>query len=677
MPTRYQNNGSFMNSTRIFLARRFVACLLSCLLLVWQLGDIPRAHAFIISSAMAAADCTANPEVCDTLQGDIEEANAQTNNGLTEDEARKQAAEMNATLRNGDPVNLDPGTATGEDVNSGYDTASAATLIIAIAAVIAGATWVFSCVNQPSAWIFGLVSIAWLVAEIIMMATSKDASERRLTAITNVSSEMVNIQTEAINKAKEETQAARDQTNTRYIVTSVVAALYVVAAVVALIEGILHVIPTVNYNDVCTGVGLNIPGQDFITPAKAIAKNEKKKQAPVALSKLTFMQKVKMIVNGSIGIESAKADTGDDVYLGLGIVGVVLVIIIGVVTIVQGGLRSGASTNGFARAAIMAVFAGFTIAAAVMIKDKMDTLDARIQKFGELIAALNAGTPQTSVLTGTTSTQTTGGGTNGIAQDDTKYDITGQLAGTCTTGEHKGLNIKADIGCKQTPIKLGQVPELNTQGAVEIPSSVLTGITNSSKFANDLNTGKGVSRDLSKMASKDSMAKLNSIKKSLAKSYEDLLKKQGKTTDSLEKMEGDIRKDLLAKVQTHLQKFSAADRQAVLSHIMGPDLPKDKLSKDLAKSKDLKNSGTASNHMPKNIMPAKFAPVKIDSGKNDTFAQGPKGLLDSADALNNLKYVEKDIDDHVEFSIFDVITNRYRKTAYPIIFERKSKGDKK
>ncbi|MBI2520952.1 MAG: hypothetical protein HYV97_11060 [Bdellovibrio sp.] len=603
--------------------------------------------------------------------------------------------EFESEIAGGTIVDLEGDTGCENDggtgVSAAYHTMEFATLIVAIAATIAGIQFVISCVSQPSAWVFFLTSLFWIIAEIVQTAQTKTAADRRLSIVTNVSEDAVEKQTAAINEAMEQTQQAADHASTRYTITVVAAVLYVIAAVVALIEGILHVIPTVNYNDQCSGAGMNTPSH-LKFKKQSIARNTNKpiNREDRSLESVNSYSYPSWTTNmikqllPFIGISDAQATNDDgsgsgsgsggdsnntDKQLeGMGMVGLLLTILMTVIIVLQTALSS-VKSSGFGRAVVMGVVAGFVIAAAVIIKEKKEQLEDRVKKFKELLAKLKAAASPTSTIDVKGSTaKSNGNNSDSTIVDSTELPTDNPLAGNCATGNQQKLPIKADLGCKNKPMVVEGNTSLPTNNVIEAPEGLLQGMNNSKTYAKDLAEGRGITSSMRQYDS-SAYAKFNKMKKEFGKKYLELIKKyKGETVDPIEKAEKDFRKDLLAKVNNELSKYSPAQLNSMTGQLLGFDSP------DLKNKVELNKDETIFNKGPKATVPGDSkntaAKIKLDDYGNVAASSTDIEEVDSAEALQGLKFKENDIAKDTGASLFLIITNRYRKTAYPLIFDK-------
>jgi len=552
----------------------------------------------------------------------------------------------------------------GGGVSSAYHTMEFATLIVAIAATIAGVQFVIGCVSQPSAWVFFLSSLFWIIAEIVQTAQTKTAADRRLSIVTNVSAEAVEKQSAAIKVAKEQTQQAADHAGTRYTITVVAAVLYVIAAVVALIEGILHVIPTVNYNDQCSGAGLYTPPH-LKFKKESFAQSMLKQLFPFI--GIPAAQATEGSGSGS-GSGSGEGDTDKQVSE-MGMVGLLLTILMVVVNTLNITLSSVKST-GFGRAVVMGVVAGFVIAAAVLIKEKKEQLEARVKKFDELLAKLKAAAPATPTGDVTGQTISTDSSTpSATVNNSTELPGDNSLAGNCAAGNQHKLPIKADLGCKGKPMVVEGNTVLPVNNALEAPEGLMQGMNNSKEFAKNLAEGKGITANM-RQYDNGAYAKFNKMKKEFGKKYLELVKKNNaEAVSSLEKAEKDFRKELLGKVRAEMNKYTPAQLNSMTGQLLGLDSP------DLKDKVDLSKDDAIFNNKPNTTAPGNNFKnagnkIKLDDYGNGISNSAEVEEVDSADSLQGLNYKENDITKDTGASLFLIITNRYRKTAYPLIFDK-------
>ncbi len=651
---------------RIFMTRKILTVVLCWCLATLQIITFNRAFAESGSgsSTRDSDRCAgAGSGGCDQFAEDLKNAQNDNGSGLTEDQMNERKKRMEQDEQSGTLVDLGSGDGSGAGggVSSAYHTVEFATLLIAMASGYAGTFFCIGCVNQPSAWIFGLVSIAYIIAEIVQTATTKDAASRRLTIITNVSKESVTAQTEALNQAIEQTKTAADHANTRYIVTSVMAALYIVAAIVALVEGILNKYPG-SWNDQCSGASAwwwPVPGskEQKLSLIESIMRDiqNMKKAAPI------WSENTMKMLLPALGIQDAQAD---DTLLAIGIVGALSGIFLPVFEAVKAALSAGKS-SGFVRAAVMAVVGGFVIAAAVIIKEKKDQLDERVKKYNELLSKLKERLKAPVVVTSETKVDSLGkDGFKAPESTSIETEKVDPLKGNCATGDQKKPMVVADLGCKKTPMVIEGNTDVPNNDVVELPASVLNAAKNSKTFATNMAQGKGIGE--LRQYDRGSYAKFNKIKSDLGKKFQDFSKKYAdEPVSSIEETELGIRKKLSASMKAEIQKYPVAQINSMMGQVMGLDAPEVKGITDVIDSKNVKKPVTATGDF-KNMVPK----IKLEDEAKENAGGENAEEVSSVDALKGLKYKEQDISNDTGASLFLIITNRYRKTAYPVFFDK-------
>ncbi|HAZ12653.1 MAG: hypothetical protein A2X86_11355 [Bdellovibrionales bacterium GWA2_49_15] len=628
----------------------------------------------------------------------------------------------------GSGVQAGSGPSAG-DINKG---ATEHDILMSIFAILIALMAIFYiCPNNISGILFALGGLFLIITEIVSLATRKDASERALTAISNVDAAQVSAQKDAIKIAKQATQDAADWASRRATMMMIVAIIWTVATVMAIIEAIWRIVSWGSYMDNClngnvlppTPVGSN--GKSKSIYAQFYKKNESdlrfftkddieiedtdqyfiKKELDTSLS-LAVTQSPPLVdyknhhqmqnaIAGGLVFEEVGGFEIDQMTArsqsiiekisnqffptaeaqeGIGML-VPILIAIGAAIAIAVFFRAWAHTSaasGWIRAVFIAIMMavmwwGYSIA-----QDKAKVLQERVAAYEELEAKIIAAMPAGPTAPVTTTTSSAASGGNGAPVTTSTAFDPGSGLGGCVSGSPTGSGLAAnDCSCEATnSCTKTTVP--NTPIPSNFDLSELGGITSTpqtvSDATNNLARNKGVGQNFANTFTQAYAAKLKKAGSKLKAKYIDLLKKKGeknpKTFDALQK-------EFFAKVKKDMKTMESKMSPSVMAQIAslggGPDT-----SKMAEKLKEMGVEGLAKKS-------SKFGNLQSDSSVGKLFDDEPAAALDtgkaeavnSADALSGYENSEQDILKDSGVSIFEQLSTRYRKSAFPIFFMKK------
>ncbi|MBI2522682.1 MAG: hypothetical protein HYV97_19835 [Bdellovibrio sp.] len=581
---------------------------------------------------------------CDTVDKDIEASVRKNNPGMSEEEIQAETKRLQELFKNdkNSGTIIDMGSGKGEGSGGGlsatYSTPEFHTLMVAIATGVLGIPFGFTCVNQSSAITFGNASLGFIIGWVVEIGKIKKASERRLSILTNVNAELVSAQVEAINVAIQQTEDAAKQAGTFGDIMMYTSIFYGIAASLAFSEG-------------------------FIAPLDMCP------QSTVLHNTSILRQNLFEALFQSLGISQAYAE--DNPFASLGIENQLKDIFIEILAEVKTAFSSSAN-NGMVRGVAMSVFADNDYDAMNIIKDRKARLEERVRIYKELLKQLKAisPTPPVKISDGKASSST---GSTGDVTISNSQELQGidTLQGSCATGDPQNLPLKADLECKDKPIvvedKSNNIP-VNT--VIDIPGGVVGGVKNSREYANNLASGRPTSNEL-RQYDQRSFATFKEIKNEIGSKLIDYSKKHKKKLpiSSIEDAEKEFREKLMKSVALVVSKYQPASLNSMMGQFMGSDSPEVKKVSALIEEKNLKKPIQPGSMATEGVPKIKLDNDSMTKAKIKTKSDsGPE--FTSADALQNLNYTENDITKDTGASLFLILSNRYRKTAYPLLFEK-------
>ncbi|HAZ11449.1 MAG: hypothetical protein A2X86_10725 [Bdellovibrionales bacterium GWA2_49_15] len=578
---------------------------------------------------------------CETADKDIEASVRKKNPQMTEEEIQAETKRLQELFKNdkknGSVIDMGSGAeGSGGGLSAAYSTPEFHTLMVAIATGVLGIPFGFTCVNQSSAITFGYASLGFIIGWVVEVGKIKKASERRLTILTDVNADLIAVQVEAINVAMQQTQEAAQQAGTFADIMLVTSVFYGIATSMAFAEG-------------------------FIPPLDMCPQSTVQETPPM------MPQKIFAMLKQSLEIPLAHAE--DNPFASLGIENQLKDVFIGVLAEVKTAFAASAN-NGMVRGVAMSIFTDNDYDAMNIIKDRKKRLEERVKIYQELLKKLKAVTPGKDVKVGDTPIDSTSEehGSTTITASTELQDLD-TLQGSCATGDPKNLPLTADLECKGKPVVVEDVSKnIPVNLVVEVPGSVLAGMKNSKEYASNLANGKPASAEL-RQYGLNSFATFKGIKKEIGGKLIDYAKKHKKKLPypSIEEAEKEMRKKLMDGVATVLSQYPPAALSSMMGQLLGGDSPEVKKVSVILEQNNMKLPGKAPS-AAQNVIPK----IKLDDesrAQRPVAESGPE--VTSADALQDLNYTENDITKDTGASIFLLLSNRYRKTAYPLLFEKK------
>ncbi len=358
--------------------------------------------------------------------------------------------------------------------------------------------------------------------------------------------------------------------------------------------------------------------------------------------------------------------------LGLGLVGARLVKNIGR-NIYKKGLN-----HPYKRAIAFVGFGTIAVAASNSSEVAADSLEERAQEYEKLASQLKARVNQTTSSSGSLTEVTK----QSIADSNAATSAATDLANTCFTGSPGTL--REDSGCDCAKTQTCKQPEVPSLAGIEdfngkslIVDSLKDFATVGKNLYNGrLKNGTTAGQSLSKNA-----ARITRLRKSMEDKLNKDRKKNGKKAIPFDGLQKKFESGLLKEVNNAFKNLSPSERSSLAS--IAPGLGGDaKAGND--KDGESKVAG-ASDSSSRSVSAVDVNPNAGAVNKGDANQGGnwdfdfdedkteeEKAAIAAALAVEDENYVvEGDISEDRNKNLFKIITSRYLKSAYPVIFEEK------
>ncbi|MBH48885.1 MAG: hypothetical protein CME71_12020 [Halobacteriovorax sp.] len=519
--------------------------------------------------------------------------------------------------------------------------------MMTILAMLMGPSIAMACFQPISGKIFAAGGVAYLAMEVMNYGKYKKASTSNQEMYATLDPDTADKQIDASTYAEQQELAAADALGKKASALNIFFMAMTAAAVMAIIEGVRALVPSQQGSDACTGTVTNIDIKkllnngfngafDFVFP-KAMAKEAEKVQGPM----------------GTMGILSLAAGA-----------------ILAYKGVAKGFLQS-ALSNGFVRAAVFGVFAGFAMAAKAEVNKAKKKAEENAAVYASLrdrlIQALN-GASQFAGMGGVQGALRDRLGAYQGIRDEMNNLNTGAICLVGKLGEQR-----VDQQCLCAKNNTCSKAEFSSVGLTNqgLPSSFASGLDNLASGANSLFAGNTAAADSSFGNLSQGATGLRKLKKQMTAKANGILKKS-KTPTSMEKLESQMEKELRRMAPGILNSLPA-DAAALASGtgLSGTSIAASDLEK--AKDGDLKDvlasisSNAAAPAAQKGVGEFKFdfpEDTALDAS-SEQFAQ----MEQEKAGMGEFTESGSDISSRPFENIFKIITVRYFKSAYPRIFE--------
>ena len=582
---------------------------------------------------------------------------AKNNEEFDEGALAEAQSEFGDDMRYGDEINEEGNQ--GKEYKTTYLMGNIIFPITFIASIVVAALFAKKCPEQPSSWIImlaGIVGLAGEIANWVGLKRQKAAIERKIEGLSNVSAAAIEVQVLSINESISMLNAGIKAAKIRKGIVIAATVIYFAAAVTALIEYICDIAPGCIWDSSCKSGSFNASHE-----AKAGVSGAGMKGVGAAGGTAAA---------GGVGALSGMEKT-------LGKIGIVVAfavaITLALVMVLNKSSTKLATKNGLLRAIVAALFGGIGLGAVKTISNQIKTLESRKEQFENLKTMLveRTETPDDGGLpSGGLGGGSTGGG-NGLPPAGTDgLGDNPMETGQCFDANNKNIldsNMVPCDSCGAGGCKTPKIAELPASiGNIALPGAVTSSFNDAKKGLNELSK-KGSLRGLS-----NSAGNLNAVRRALKNTEKTLLGAMKDNNMELPKqsvlaMAGKEMASVFKTARDELNKLSDDQKRELASSLSSPlsdgdpsKAPKDYWSDMLGKMKK--------------DAPASFQrAITID----DSFDDEDEMVSDEGDGLTDslAKYGVKadDIVKAPERSIFDVLTRRYKLSAYPQFFKAKTK----
>jgi hypothetical protein len=316
------------------------------------------------------------------------------------------------------------------------------------------------------------------------------------------------------------------------------------------------------------------------------------------------------------------------------------------------------------RAILWGVLSGLAMMSAKSSDNVIQKLDGNIQKVDKMMAALN-----------TKTTYATGPQAKFSPNLKVKEDG-GPSAINAINGETDSMNLDGTSSCiasngEKNCRSLTSQLEAN-QGFSKLPAPMQILSKDMTKMADGMSGTNKISNSTMGLVNSNG-GKLNAISKMLDQhksSLSALLSKNGKKPLNYEKEQNEIQKSINNAIQTHLKKNNMSAGNFLAS--IGSGMP--------APLQETNTNSEPPAEMKSNSAGAFVAPTTTPTNNNGNIfgtnnEQAPEEMKDetmlsSAEKLESLELNDNDITKDKEVSLFELISNRYKKSGYPRLFKK-------
>ena len=653
-------------------------------------------------------------------------ADQQTDDQAYEQTASEQAADIGSVKQGEDGKLTVSGEVSREDSTSSANIGMTLNSLSIFASGIMGPMYVLWCPNMPSAWVYAATAGIYITAEVISWAKYKKDTEQTMEAFNNAE---IDVQVKALGKAADQTKAAAETASRKSKFAAFAAVGYAAASAMSLIEVYTSWI-TATPGGKCVGaVGENSPqnnkmleGFDFkveksITHAIkqtdselnssllfdellrhsqgeirsiTIAEYEKKQKAFSALRPTGLKTSLLLAIDGMKNVIFSNANaqfnqTLEKAGVVIGLAGVAAVMIWPEVIL---GMTSGTwmrsvADSGITRAAIFGAHAGFATVGSALISKSQTQLDKRSKQFALLAEQLknmsSVGIKHNDAIGGTDQFD--------VSQKiiPTKEDpaFSNVNADMCYVDTSNGQTaVDKTCSCKKTKsCKVAKVPTVQYQGFTP-PAGYNQALGAIKSTGNSMYTGDYAGASASADGAIGHSAMISGLNKDLQNKLNDKMKDYKKKPINFKKLHNKFSSQFQNAVSKSLSKMKPADAKALMSMATGPS------GSDIEKNK--KQTATKDTQTKVKTTAAKGANTGASSkkGSKDPFNAMDFNFGEQSKVVDNKNAPaepEKDYDyrdtkgsqinSSSEVSIFNLITVRYMKTAFPIIFTEESEKE--
>jgi hypothetical protein len=333
----------------------------------------------------------------------------------------------------------------------------------------------------------------------------------------------------------------------------------------------------------------------------------------------------------------------------------------------------------YGRAAGFATFAAFSYGASRESDDAAKKLEARAREYDTLANQLQSRVNQ-DISTNGTSGQLTGGSTQSIDENST---TAGSDNNICFTGGPATVTPDAKCDCARTQsCKTPEIPKIDNLGEFNGKSVLVDSLKDFSSAGKDLYNGRLQTGTTKGQTLAKNAARITRLRDSMLDKLNQNRKKAGEKPVAFDALQKRFENGLLGKVNSAFNGLSNGERAAVARFAPGfgadLDANKDKEEKKVAEGSKSDTRKVAKGDINPNAGAAKAADANQGANWNFDFDENEpteeeKAAIAAALAEEDENYVvEGDISEDRNKNLFNIITRRYLKSAYPVIFEEEN-----
>ncbi len=496
-----------------------------------------------------------------------------------------------------------------------------------------------SCPGKASTWVYGTAALFYVGSELITMGKFKKGSEEEMAIYQD---EDTDKQIESLEKAAGDTEEAASAAHRKALFSKTAATMYLIAGIVALLENLN--LTTSLFQQKCAG-------------------------KTSSLSSPSVTEKIISQIIGLFIPESRAVDPGVISGIVGGVASAILVVTVAK-TYMEKTIMVTFKESGIYRAYIYSLFSAIGFVASSNIKSAAEELDKRAKQYRNLSQSLKLYARGGVKV---------GGRPQFINQQAVSRSIknsnntASSNQSSCITGAPGQLRRDPNCLCKRANnCKSPKVPKIDFKnfGAAGIINNPL-GLFKSSAtslFGGDLKGAQTSAAGVSKSA-----GQLNRFRQRIIKKINQDRKSHSKGPIDFEKEEGRVAKAFSSVIQKGLGSLSPKQARELAN--ISPTLPPEKKDKRLTLKSLNKVGPSLKSIKAERTSRGNFGFLLDDDNEEDL--QEMIDPNDIASGMQENQFIDSDIRNRPDQSIFRVITTRYMKSAYPHFFEENNKTKEK
>ncbi|MBK26224.1 MAG: hypothetical protein CME70_19655 [Halobacteriovorax sp.] len=495
--------------------------------------------------------------------------------------------------------------------------------ILLIASAYTGISFAEDC-SQPSALVFAAGALYYVYGEIKNWNNFKKASDEVVKRYQMLNKEQTEAQVEALSKAEEQTRKAENAARERAKNATPAATIFTAAAVIAIIEFVLSFY---TYDDTCQ---IENKWPELFKPLLNLMGNEAFAQADANKAR-------------AMGIVSPEA-------------------IIRLTTAISAAYTSinAARSSGGVRAVFFGAYALIASQVAKMTEDAADEYKKQADKYKAELQRLLNSLSKIGYIKYNKMNLALGE----LREIDAKR-VTTQKFNCANSRGTNSFVMDSSCQCRAAgTCKRVSMPDLKYSG-FNAPKPVTDSITSFSTMADNGYRSNNAEADLAQASLNSNSNALRNLKNKLQDGASKSLVKNGQAPIDFKEQEKIMAKNIIALVKSNLNQ-KAFDLFATNAG----NTPTTKTSRK--KGSDKKSDKNIKKQIRSLSKPIKFKSKGSKKPIDDFFAlveAENQEKLDTATELAKYKDNDEEIEKDKRKSIFKIITNRYIKSAFPVLFD--------